>query len=156
MKAAALQQAIYDRLSGYAPLTSVVGSRVYAKAPQPDDAGDGGDFPYLTIGPFNFTPWDTKTSIGQTVVVQVHIWDRPSASRSVTSTRALSDLVYDALHRYNLTVSGAHVVDCLFEGGSEDIGDPDGKTAHVPMLFRVTYTASDFSARLRFPLLMAA
>lgn len=157
MKTAALQRAIYQRLSGYAPLTAIVSTRVYADAPQENDAGTSWPGPYITIGPFNASAWDTKPGTGSSVVAQVHVWDRPVNGRSQIDARALAEIVYDALHRYvGLNIEGAIQVDCLFEGGAEDIGDPDGKTIHIPLLFRVTYEHKRYSARLRYPVVMAA
>lgn len=135
MNSVALHQAIYTRLAGFTALTSqVVG--VYSKVPQPDQAEDDAAFPFVTIGPHTRRPFDTDDDDGQQVTAAIHVWDRFT---SELSRAAVRDAVYDALHKYDLPISGADTLDCLFinEGGFED---PDGKTFHSILQFRVTYT----------------
>jgi hypothetical protein len=136
MKSAALQQAIYSRLNGYSALTDLV-QGIYSEsgAPQPDDAGDGSDFPYVIAGPFTAAPWDTSGTPGQTSIVKVNIYSR---GKSDLEWRAIADQVYNALNRHELSISGANVVDCLFENMSS-FPDPDGKTTRAVIEFRVTY-----------------
>lgn len=135
MKTAALQQALYDRLSGFTALTDLV-EAIYTRVPQASESEDDSVYPFVTIGPFNVTPFDTKIDNGGTVVVQVHIWSR---GNSDLAWRAIEEQVYNALHKYtDLAVTGANLIDCLFES-STDTDDPDGLTTHVIMSFRVTY-----------------
>ncbi len=132
MNLAEVQQALHARL------TAQVGAQVtgvYTRAPDPQDAAKSSGYPYITLGPLVAGPNDTKTNTGGTVAAQVHIWAR---TRSALSWRRLHDETYEALHRYDLPVTGANVIDCLFEN-SNDLPDPDGKTTHVVMQFRVTY-----------------
>lgn len=135
MRTPELQQAIYDRLTGYFPLMSkIVG--VYTRVPQATEPEDDSAFPYVTIGPFNVSPFDTKLDNGAEVVAQVHIWSR---GNSDLAWREIEQAIYNALHKYRpLAVASANVIDCLFES-STDTDDPDGLTTHVVMSFRITY-----------------
>lgn len=134
MNADDLHQAIFTRLDD-----QVGGSfsGVYAAGgvPQAALSEDDSAFPFLTIGPYNFSPFDTKTSNGFEVVVTTHIWSRSTSS---LVWQALRGAVYDALQKYDLTVTGCNVIDCRFDG-SADYDDPDGKTRHIVLDWRITY-----------------
>jgi hypothetical protein len=136
MKSAALQQAVYTRLSGFSALTDLV-QAIYSEsgAPQPSDAGDNSLFPYVIVGPFTGSPWDTDGTPGQTCIVKVNVYSR---GKSDLEWRAIADQVYEALNRHDLSISGADTVDCLFQDMSS-FPDPDGKTTRAVLDFRVTY-----------------
>lgn len=134
MNSTNLHQAIYTRLAGYTALTSkVVG--IYSQVPQPDDAQLDSAFPYVTLGPYFHTPFDTDDDDGQRVAAQIHIWDR---STTELTRAAIQDAIYDALHKFDLVISGANTIDCLFESAVK-MYDPDGKTSHSVLTFRITY-----------------
>lgn len=128
-----LQQGLYTRLN------TQVGSSftgIYTDVPQAEDSEADSAFPFITIGPFAASNDDTKDDNGAEVLAQVHIWSR---STSALVWRGLHDAVYDALQDYrSLSVTGANIVNVLFED-SDDIADPDGKTTHIVMRFRITY-----------------
>lgn len=134
MKTEALQQAIYDRLNGVTEITDAV-TGIYTKVPQAAQSEDGSAFPFVTIGPFTPTPWNTDDTKGVTVLADVGVWSR---SNSDLARRSISDDVYDALDRYQLSITGANTVDCLFENMVE-LDDPDGVTTHSILTFRITY-----------------
>lgn len=136
MNIADLQQAIYTRLTSVVAITSAV-TGVFTTRPQPSDAGDNTAFPYITIGPIIPGPYDTKDDNGGNVLFDVHIWSR---SQSALDWRAIGDLVYDALQKYDaLAVAGANVIDVRFDS-SQDFQDPDeGETWHYVLTFRATY-----------------
>lgn len=134
MKTAQLQQALYDRLTGYTAVDSAVAG-IYTTVPQVADSGDASAFPFITIGPFIESPNDTKTSDGVTVLADVHTWSR---SRSALTWRQIADDVYDALQKYALPVSGVNVIDCRFDSSAE-YDDADGVTKHHVSTFRITY-----------------
>lgn len=128
-----LQKAIYARLASQVS-GSFVG--IYTDVPQPDDSELDSAFPYLTIGPVAVSNIDTKSDDGISALAQVHVWHRTNSTLAV---RALYNGVYAALQDYRaLAVTGANVVNCLFEGADE-FDDPDGKTKHGVMRFRVDY-----------------
>lgn len=136
MNSAALHQAIYTRLAGFTALTSQLSSLgVLSRVPQPDDAGEASDFPYVT---FNIPPgdaWDTQTQDGAQADLQVDVWSR---SQSDLQRKAIIDSVYDCLHRFDLVITGANTVNCLFQGGGE-VDDPDGVTTHTFATFLISY-----------------
>ena len=131
MKNAALLQSLYDRLSTYTDLTDLVVG-VYSKKPQDEDDSR---FPYVVIGDFNGSPWDTDDTVGQQVLVQVHVFSR---STSDLQRLGITDEIYNALNRYDLQITGVNTVDCLYDNYLE-FDDPDGKTTHGVVTFRVTY-----------------
>lgn len=156
MNSADLHQAIFDRLKSALVdgdgvwddadswdddiywsdvITTVGANAVFYTAPQADDSGSDVPFPYVTIGPYIFSPNDTKDDNGQSVLVDIGVWHRdPSPLRWM----ALQTSIYDALQKFDLSVDGLNIIDCRFED-STDIPDPDGKTGHIAMTFRVTY-----------------
>jgi len=136
MNSAALHQAVYTRLSGFAALTSQLSALgVLSRVPQPDDAGDASAFPYVTFQISSNAQWDTQTQDGIDATLQVDVWSR---SQSDLQFKAILDSVYDCLHRFDLVISGANTVNCLFEGAGE-FDDPDGVTTHGFATFRITF-----------------
>lgn len=132
----AIQQAVYDRLRTYAPLTAVLaphadsnigGSAVY------DDVPQSAEFPYVALGDDTLIEWDTDTELGAEATITLHTWSRERGRRE---TKLIQGLLYDALHRYELPIPGMHVIDCLWEM-SESFLDPDGHTRHGVSRFRV-------------------
>lgn len=133
MNAKELQEAIYTRVN-----TQVGGSvsGVYTDPPQAAQSEDDSAFPFITIGPVSATPNDTKGDNGFSTLFDVHIWSRSS---SALTWRSIGDQVYDALQKYDaLPVVGANVVDCRFDS-STNFDDPDGRTKHYVLTFRVNY-----------------
>lgn len=134
MRSEALQQAIYDRLTAYVPISGTV-TGVYTDVPQNADSADDTAFPYITIGFAANSPMDTKDSNGSNTLVDVHIWSR---SPSALTWRAIADDVYDALQKHDLVIAGANLIDCRFNSAVE-YTDPDGVTKHHVSTFRITY-----------------
>lgn len=136
MNSAALHQAIYTRLSGFTALTSQLSSLgIMSRVPQPDDAGDAADFPYVTFTVGSATAWDTQTEDGLQASLQVDVWSR---SQSDLQRKAIIDSVYDCLHRFDLVISGANTVNCLFQS-KDETDDPDGVTTHTFATFLISY-----------------
>ena len=130
----AVQQAVYDRLTGYSAVSSAI-TGVYTKAPQSTTPESPTPFPYITLGSVSVTPEDTKDNNGAQVLVDVHLWSRDTP---VTWRAILSD-IYAALHHYALPVTGANVIDCRLDS-SVDFADPeDAETWHAVQTFRVSY-----------------
>lgn len=111
--------------------------RVYDFVPQRDADVDA-DFPYVVIGDVDSEAFDADDRLGRDTFVALHVWDR--ADRGKKGTQAIVSAIYDALHRYALSVSGRNTVDCLWDGLSEVMLDPDGLTYHGVIRFRVTTT----------------
>lgn len=132
MNLAELQQAVWTRLDD-----QVGGSYagIWHDAPQADEPEDESVFPYLTLGPYMASEYDDKEQTGGNVLFQVHIWMRIHDN---LARAGLHDAIHDALHRYGITITGTDYTNLIFED-SEDFADPDGKTRHIVMRFRVTY-----------------
>lgn len=130
MNTAAMQTAIYSRLTSYSPVSSLVTGVYDARAPQ------SAVMPYICIDTIATQRDETKTDTGGTALITLHLWDE---SLSQLALRQIEQRVYECLHRFDtLSVSGCEIIDCLFEQG-QNIGDPDGRTSHVIMTFRVRY-----------------
>lgn len=117
----AIQQAVYTRLAGQLSVP------VYDHAPQ-DVA-----FPYVELGEIDAIPFDTDDSVGAETTVTIHTWSRYRGWKEV---KEIQGRVYDALHRYNLPVAGAHLVTVEFEIGRTFL-DADGLTRHGVQEFRI-------------------
>jgi hypothetical protein len=128
----ALQTAIFQRLSTYAPIAAVV-KGVYDNVPQPHDAGKDADYPYVVIGEDTVNEWDTDTDTGAEVVVTIHTWSR---KRGRLETKTIQGFLYNALHRFDLSVTGYHNVGIDWESDQSFL-DADGKTRHGVSMFRI-------------------
>lgn len=117
----ALQQAVFTRLSDALTVD------VYDHAPQ-DVA-----FPYVTIGEDTAIPFDTDNSIGAESTITIHVWSR---YRGRKECKQIQREIYNALHRYELPVTGAHLVTVEFETGRTFL-DADGLTTHGVQTFRI-------------------
>lgn len=131
----AIQQAIHDRLSSYAPLaTELAAHKEQVGRPAVyDDAPQGAAFPYVTIGDDTLVEWDQDACLGAEATITLHVWSR---ERGRKQAKTIQGVLYDALHRYALPVDGSHTVDCLWEM-SESFLDPDGHTRHGVSRFRI-------------------
>lgn len=106
----ALQKAIYQRLTGYAPLTALIGSsQVFDFVPE--DAQP----PYVLIGDDTAIDWGSKSADGWETTLTIHAWDFEKAGRK--SVKAILSAIYDALHRQeaSVTVTGFTLVQLRWE-----------------------------------------
>ncbi len=140
MKAQALHQAIYNRLNNasvtgflstqYAPLIAI-----FSDVPQAMDSGQDSYFPFITIGQNVISPYDVKSSVGGSAVVQIDVWSR---SRSSITINELADAIDARLRRQPLDIDGAtHITTELQSATPSD--DPDGKTKRVLLLYSVLW-----------------
>jgi hypothetical protein len=125
---APLQQAIYDELTGNTALMAAVAG-VFDKV-----AKGYNSFPYVTLGDNISTPNDTDTASGSFCTYTVHVWSRKAGKKE---SKEIMGLVYTALNRAALSVTGYNAVDCIFSDGSTEL-DPDGKTYHGTQAFNIT------------------
>lgn len=96
---AAIQTALFERLDG-----ASLGATVVEYMPQAPDGGSDAGFPYVAIGRVIFTENDTQTTNGGAFVARIHTHTRDG---SMVDCKAIQDAIYRALHRQELTVSGA-------------------------------------------------
>lgn len=137
MRGAELQTAIYNRLTSDAALVAAL-SPVWGVAPifadVPEINGeDNARFPYVSFGPDVETPWDTKTSFGAEISIQIDIWSRQAG---YTQVKQIGALIYQRLHFQPLTIAGATLVYARCISLSASL-DPDGRTRRGLMLFDV-------------------
>ncbi|MBK1780561.1 DUF3168 domain-containing protein [Advenella sp. WQ 585] len=99
-----------------------------------DDVPQGASFPYVIIGEDDSVPFDTDDSTGFDTELTIHIWSRYSGMKEVKDI--MSD-IYSILNRRELSASGAHVIDCIFQY-QDVLLDPDGITRHGIIRFRLT------------------
>jgi len=102
----ALTAAIYDCLAGDATLTALLSTygvtpAIFTTDPAPGDA----ELPYIvTAGEVSQAPFDTKTTLGRTIVRDVRCY--ASASGSGITVEAIAERVRALLHRQALTIAG--------------------------------------------------
>ena len=134
MKADNLQRAVYGVLNADATLSGLVVG-VYADVADAHDGEDESLFPYVTLGPETALPWDTHTNLGAAALVQVDIWSRQN---DYVEAKNIATVIHGLLHYQSLTITGASHVMTTLESTAYML-DPDGKTHHGAMTFRVVY-----------------
>lgn len=134
MNAENLQRALYNALTGNAPLMALING-VFADVQQPDLPEDDADFPYVVIGQDNLSPFDTKTDNGASALCQIDIWSR---SNNLIEAKTVASAIYDVLQKGSLAISGADHV--LTRVESETYSkDPDGQTKRGMCMYRILY-----------------
>jgi hypothetical protein len=142
MKAAALQQAIYNRLNdasvtsllstAYSPLVPIFS---LGSVPQSADSESDAAFPYLTFYAVSITPFDVKDKVGGSAVVQIDVWARTLSDLAINQ---IGDAIDARIRRQPLSISGAtHITSELIT--SQLLDDPDGKTKHLVTQYRVLW-----------------
>jgi hypothetical protein len=111
----------------YAALDAALTQQVYDYVPQ------GAAFPYVRIGNDTLVPFDTDEDFGDDITVMIHVYSQYRGSKEVQS---IQKLIYNALNRSTLTVTGFHVlgVDQIY---CDIIEEGDGLTRHGLQRFRV-------------------
>ena len=127
-----VQAAVYTALTGDVSLMAAV-EGVYDNVPQAIDTGSAAAFPYVTIGEDSLAEWDTDDSLGAQGSITVHTWSR---ARGRKECKDIQGLVYNALTRAELVLSGYTLVTVEFEG-EQSFLDPDGLTRHGVSTFRI-------------------
>jgi hypothetical protein len=117
-----LHQSIYQRLTGYPGMPAV-----YDAVPEANAM-----FPYVVVGEDTHIPFDTDEASGAESTVTLHVWSRYRGSKEAKEIQAL---IYQALHRYELSLPSYHLVSIEFEY-SDVILDSDGKTRHGVCRYR--------------------
>lgn len=127
----AAQSAIYSKLTNNADIMSrVVG--IFDAVPQTENGSDT-EFPYITIGEAVHSEWDTDNTIGNDVSVTIHVWSRYRGRRE---TKEIQGMIFNALHRQDLTYEGFDFISIDFEA-SQSFLDADGLTRHGIQTFRI-------------------
>jgi len=130
----ALQQAIFDTLTGDARLVALLGApRIY------DDVPQRTPHPYVTIGQSTIRDWSTGTDSGEEHLLTLHVWSRAGGRREA---HEIMGALRDAVHDRALPLAGHRLVNLRHEL-SEAQREADGDTYHGIVRFRaVTEPAS--------------
>jgi len=127
-----VQTAIYDKLVNNAPLMAVI-KAVYDNVPQAVSSGDETNFPYVSIGEDSHTTIDTDLELMNQVSITIHTWSRFSGR---SETKQIQGLIYDTLHRANLSEPNYKFIN-IAQVGSESFLDSDGFTRHGVQTFNL-------------------
>jgi hypothetical protein len=120
-----LQGAVYSRLTTYAGVTALVGTRVYDRVPS--DAA----LPYISFGPVTATSDDADCIDGLSISMQIDVW---STEPGYVEAQAIAGAVRAALGGDDLTlVSNALVT--IEHRQTRLMRDPDGLTSHAAISF---------------------
>ncbi|API58863.1 hypothetical protein BSL82_05680 [Tardibacter chloracetimidivorans] len=128
-----LADAIFQRLSGYAGLSALVGSRIY-----PSRAADGAGTPYVVhseAAPIDQVP--DLDGVGDLVEVRVQV---DAWAETAITARQVGDQVRAALDDFTGTVGGVAIAHVTIAGGFDDY-DADVS----PILYRRT---TDFTVTM--------
>jgi len=121
-----LIQATISALKGNAPLTGVVGQRIYTDVP------DNETFPYVVVR-MSSIDYSTKETPGMEHTIQISAFSRETSLNQVTDIR---QKIYNVLNRNEAGLSSASVSNIIFNGISDVFKDPDGQTWQSVIQFR--------------------
>lgn len=124
-----LQQAVYAKATGHAPLMGMV-SGVFDEVPE-DVA-----HPYVSIGTLTESVADAHNQRGLDVAVVLHVWSKYRGFKQAAQILAALD---EALDRQPLTVAGFRDVSIAHDQHTE-LRDPDPQIRHINVSYRVWLT----------------
>lgn len=125
--ASALQKAIYDRLSGDAALTALIGGNAVTDRRLAEPAA-----PLVVIAGIDSTDHSTATEPGEEHIVTLDIWSDASGHRQA---QAIAAAVRAALHDAALTLAGHRLV-LLFHRDTRLSRDGKSRFHRAEMQFR--------------------
>lgn len=127
--ALALQGALVAALKAAAPVTALIGQRVYDHVPP------NSQFPYVTVGDDQTLADHAECLEGSVEIhTNLHVWSRPAIPGKVEAKQIAGALV-TLLNMAALTLSG-YVLVLIEHETSHHLDDPDGITAHSVVTFR--------------------
>lgn len=122
----ALQKAVLKNLESYQPLMDMVNQ--VTEAPEKDDP-----YPYVVLGDQNSTPFETKTSFGENITMDFHVWSgKTRAEAQEISSRVLEGITYKPLEFEGFTFVAKKLM------LAQVINDTDGVTKHGIIKVRFT------------------
>lgn len=124
-----LQQAVYSKLTGHAPLMALV-TGVY------DEVPENVAHPYVSIGSITETTDDAHNQRGLDASVVLHVWSKYRGFKEASAILAALDA---ALDRQPLTVTGFRDVSIAHEQHTQ-VRDPDPDIRHINVSYRVWLT----------------
>lgn len=120
-----LQGAIIARLKAYAPLTAIVGQRIYDNVPA------NAMTPYVSLGPEQVVSDDADCITGFEVTNQIDAW---SEAVGLPEVKKIAEAVRAALHRYDLPLSDNALVS-IEHRQTRFLRDPSSATNHAAIDF---------------------
>lgn len=120
-------KAVYQTLSGDAPLAALVGSRIYDRPPQ--DVGH----PFIALGDAFGTPLQGQGVDGNEVRFAIDVYSR---AQGRVETRRIMAAVRKALDNADLPLEAGALVRCQVFG-SREFPDPDGETTRGVVEFEI-------------------
>ncbi|MFD6432817.1 DUF3168 domain-containing protein [Streptomyces venezuelae] len=124
-----LQQAVYAKATGHAPLMALV-SGVY------DEVPEAVAHPYVSLGSITENAADAHNQRGLDASVVLHVWSKYRGFKQAALILAQLDA---ALDRQPLTVAGFRDVSIAHEQHQE-LRDPDPDIRHINVSYRVWLT----------------
>lgn len=127
-----LQGAIFARLSAYAPLIALVGTRHGYGTKVFDRPPDGVSMPYVDIGEAQSIRSDATCVDGQDIFLTLHAWsDYPGGHKEA---KQIADAVVSALHDYAMTLATNRLVS-ISHRQTRVFSDADGASSHAVIEF---------------------
>jgi hypothetical protein len=124
-----LQQAVYAKLTGHAPLMALV-SGVYDEVPEQVA------HPYVSLGSITENVDDAHNQRGLEASVVLHVWSKYRGFKEAAGILAALDA---ALDRQPLAVAGFRDVSIAHQQHTE-LRDPDPDIRHINVSYRVWLT----------------
>lgn len=129
-----LIRAALDALRADAAVASLLGPRIYERAP--DDPAPA--FPYLSVGPTDAVPDDVDCRAGEEITFQLDVWSQGEGEASSSAEcRTIADAVKRVLHDAELALS-EHALIALTLRLKSIRRDRDGITNHGVLQFTGT------------------
>lgn len=127
------RKAIYDKLVATAGVTALVNTRIY-QVTAPSNAA----YPYIVIGDRTTDQrFKTKDFTVQSHRIRLYMYSRTGVN-TMEAIENLKAVVFSALEKATLTISGSAFVDCMQEGLDDSVIMPDGRTQRAILEFTVT------------------
>ena len=127
----AIEEAIYSRLSGYSPLSALVGARIYpSKLPQDVT------FPALCYLKISET---SEHIFGGDIEARTARIQVSAFADNYYGVKNISKQIKAALRRYAGTIGTVTIEDILIEGGEMDLYEPETGIHHIPIDASVIY-----------------
>jgi hypothetical protein len=121
-----LAQKVYSLLTSDTTLMALI-TGVYEQVP------DNTAYPYVKIGDYDFSEWDTHTANGVDGDVTIKVWDQDRGENIVMQ---ILNRIYHVLHNQELGLSGFSTVVFRFRTGNIAI-EPDGRTYQGIAIYHV-------------------
>lgn len=128
-----LQAAIVAALKGAAPVTALVGARVF------DAVAPNSEKPYVSLGQPQVLPDRADCIDGAEVSYTIHGW---AAGPQSVAIKRLGKAIAAAIDDNELTLTGHRTVLCELEQ-TQYLDDPDGLTKHVAVTIRFLTEPTD-------------